>query len=290
MINFITAPVKNFLKKHFYILKVRNKFTPAVQITQRQLFLHYQQQLKREESVNLADTGFKVFSQHEEDGMLLFIFAVTGMKHKTFVDIGANDGVNSNCANLAINFGWYGLFIDSDKDAIKRGEHFYNKYPDPWDYKPVFICQQTTRENINHIINNAGFTGTIGLLSIDIDGNDYWIWEAITCISPEVVIIEAKVEFGFNDVVVPYDACYSHLTKNPLYNGASPFAINKLANRKGYRLVGANAYGHNMIFIKNELAAGFIPEVSVASILCHPKTIESLKEFELVKHFEFVKG
>lgn len=282
--------LKKLFKKYFLAYKYRNSFSPQVQITQRQLLLQHQTNYRSNVPVQLADTGFKVFSQFEEDGLLLFIFSVVGMKNKTFVDIGSNDGVNSNCANFALNFGWHGLFIDSDKDAIDIGKSFYSKYPDPWSYKPVFVCEKVNRENINAIIKNAGFEGAVDLLSIDIDGNDYWIWDAITIISPHVVIIEAKVEYGLNDAVVPYNADYSHLSKNPLYNGASPFAINKLANRKGYRLAGANAYGHNMIFVKRELAADYIPEVSVESILTHPKTRGSLEEFELVKHLEFVKG
>ena len=286
----IKSTIKTFLKKHFLIYKVRSRFTPTVQIAQRQLFLQYQHNFRNKQPVNLQDTGFKVFSQYEEDGLLLFIFAVIGMQHKTFVDIGSNDGVSSNCANFAINFNWHGLFIDCDKDAIDIGKQFYKKYPDPWAYKPVFICEKVSRENINDIITGAGFEGKVDLLSIDIDGNDYWIWDAINIISPNVVVIEAKIEYGMNDAVVPYNADYTHLKKNPLYNGASPFAINKLANRKGYRLVGANAYGHNMIFLKKDLAEDYLPEITVESILNHPKTKESLKEFELVKHFDFVKG
>ena len=167
-----------------------------MQITQRQLQTTYQDNFKSNKKIDISDTGFKIFSQFEEDGMLLFIFSVIGMKYKTFVDIGANDCINSNCANFAVNFYWHGLFIDSDKNALDIGRHFYNKHPDPWSYKPVFVCEKIDRQNINPLIKNAGFEGPVDLLSIDIDGNDYWIWEAITVISPNVVIIEAKVEYG----------------------------------------------------------------------------------------------
>ncbi len=269
---------------------VKDKFSPAVQINQRQLYLYYQQSFKEKKIIQLNDTGYKVFSQYEEDGLLAFIFAVIGTTNKTFIDIGSNDGVNSNCANFAINFGWHGLFIDNDKTAIKRGVNFYRKYPDPWSFKPRFLYMKVTRENINEAIANEGFKGPVDLISIDIDGNDYWIWDAITIVMPRVVIIEAKVEYGFNNIVVPYDAGYSHLHKNPLYNGASPVAFNNLAKRKGYRLVGANSYGHNMIFVQNDLADDYLPEVTVASILNHPSAIESFKDFDLVKHLKFIEG
>ena len=290
MLASLKQALKNFTKKYFYILLVRDKFSPAVQVSQRQLFLFYQQCVLEKKMIRLSDTGYKVFSQHEEDGLLLFIFAVIGTHNKTFVDIGSNDGINSNCANLAINFGWHGLFIDSDKAAISRGIRFYRRYPDPWSFKPRFAEAKVTRENVNAIIEKGGFKGNIDLLSIDIDGNDYWIWDAISVIEPHVVIVECKIEYGFNNVVVPYDPGYSHLTKNPLYNGASPAAFNKLAKRKGYRLAGANSYGHNMIFIKNGLADEYLPEVQLASILTHISATESFKDFDLVKHLPFVEG
>jgi hypothetical protein len=290
MLSSFTRQIKNFFKKHFYYLKVWNKFSPSVQIQQRQLFHYYQDGAKSGKRVQLKDTGFSVFSQYEEDGILLFIFACIGVSNKTFVEIGSNDGVNSNCANLAINFGWHGLFIDGDETAIKRGKHFYSKYPDPWSYPPQFICAKVTRENINDLIQNAGFKGEIDLLSIDIDGNDYWIWDALEIIAPRVVIIETHVEFGYNNVVVPYDPAYSFPGKHPVYHGASPVAMSKLANRKGYRLVGANNYGHNNIFVKNGFGDDLIPEVTVESILQHPSAKESFKLFDAIKEWKYVEG
>ena len=195
--------LKNILKHWFLILKIRNRFHPSVQIQQRALF-HYYQDCSRSGNIpKLQDTGFGVFSQNEEDGKLLFIFSIMGMANKQFVDIGSNDGINSNCANLFFNFGWYGLFIDCDKWSINRGKRFYRKYPNPLQYKPKFICEKVTPENVNQLITNAGINGEIGLLSIDIDGNDYWIWDALSVIDPKVVIIETHNEFGLNDIVVP---------------------------------------------------------------------------------------
>lgn len=290
MLKALKQSLKNFLKKHFYILKTWDKFTPAAQIGQRHLLLYYQNCLKKGNVPALKDTGFKVFSQHEEDGLLLFIFSIIGTANKTFVEIGSNDGVNSNAANLAINFGWHGLFIDCDSEAISRGKHFYKRYPDPWSYPPKFICSRVTKENINQLIKAAGFTGTVDLLSIDLDGNDYWIWDAMETIDPRVVIIETHVEFGYNNIVVPYDPNYSFPGKHPVYHGASPVAMTNLAKRKGYRLVGSNDYGHNMIFIKDGTGNEFIPEVSVESTLQHPSAIESFRLFEEIKDWEYVKG
>lgn len=281
--------IKNFLKDFFLITKVRNRFLPSSQITQRQLYHYYRDCMKTNHIPRLGETGFRVFSQFEEDGKLLFVFSILGMTNKTFIEIGADDGVNSNSANLYFNFGWHGLFIDGNKKSIKRGEKFFSKYPHPWFYKPEFVCAKVNRENINELISKAGFEGEIGLLSIDIDGNDYWIWDALEVVQPQVVIIETHNEFGLENIVVPYDPDYFFPGKHPVYHGASPVAMNNLANIKGYRLVGANEYGFNFIFVKNGLADEFIPEVTVESVLKHPSVKEGYKKFEAIKDWEYLR-
>lgn len=268
----------------------RHKLSPAVQISQRSLYHYYKDCAKKGSVPSLKDTGFKVFSQFEEDGILLFLFAVLGETNKTFVDIGSNDGVNSNCTNLAVHFGWRGLFIDGDEHCIERGKRFYNKYPNPWNYKPKFSLAKVKRENINDIIKKQGFEGEIDLLSIDIDGNDYWIWDALTIVQPRVVIIETHIEFGMNNIVVPYDANYVYPGKHPAYHGASPVAMEKLAKKKGYRLVGSNNYGHNLIFVKNGLGENLVPAVTVESTLQHPWATESFKKFEEIKDWKYENG
>jgi len=281
---------KNFLKDKFLITKIRNRFTPSVQIGQRQLYHYYKELSKKNELPPVSETGFRVFSQFEEDGKLLFIFSIIGMDNKVFIEIGSDDGVNSNSANLYFNFGWRGLFIDGNSRSINRGKKFFNKYPHPWFYKPKFLCAKVSRENINKLIEDSGFKEEVGLLSIDIDGNDYWIWDALTIIDPKVVIIETHNEFGLKNIVVPYDPDYSFPGKHPVYHGASPVAMNKLANKKGYRLVGANELGFNFIFVKNGLADTELPEVSVESVLNHPSVEEGYKTFEPIKDWDYLEG
>jgi mRNA-degrading endonuclease RelE of RelBE toxin-antitoxin system len=286
MLKYIKAILKDFL----LIFKVRNRFFSQSQIAQRQLF-HYYQDCKNKGSLpRLKDTGFRVFSQFEEDGKLLFIFSVLGMEKKTFIEIGSDDGINSNSANLYFNFGWHGLFIDGNKKSIKRGKRFFSKYPHPWFYAPKFVCAMVKRENINQLIEDAGFKGEIGLLSIDIDGNDYWVWDALDVVQPQVVIIETHNEFGFEDIVVPYDPDYFYPGKHPVYHGASPVAITKLAKQKGYRLVGANELGFNFIFVRNGLGDEFIPEVTVESVLQHPSVAEGMTKFQEIKDWKYLRN
>jgi len=233
--------------------------------------------------------GARIFSQFEEDGLLLYLDAVLELEHRSFVDIGAADGINSNCANLALNLGWHGLFIDGDPLAIARGRQFYQEHPDTQLWPPVFVEAFITRENINQLILDAGFSGPIGILSIDIDGNDYWVWEALSAVDPAVVVIETHIEFGMRDIVVPYDAQHVYPGRHPDYFSASPVAMLRLAGRKGYRLAGANRYGFNLIFVKRGLHEDRVPEASLESVLTHPRYRARLDRFEAIKDWEYEK-
>lgn len=264
------------------------KCSPSLKVAQRQLFNYYQNEIRSGRTWSLCDTGFRNFSQFEEDGILLYIFAAIGMKHRSFVDIGSGNGINSNCANLAINFGWNGLFIDGSENNINEGKLFYEKHPDTWVHPPVFEHVFVQRENINQIIEKHGLSGEIDLVSIDLDGNDYWVWDALMIVQPRVVVIETHIEFGLNSIVVPYDKDYCYPGKHPDYHGASPVAMAKLAKNKGYRLVGANIYGFNTIYVKNGIGEDILPEVTVESILSHPRNSERAKLFEPIKDWEYV--
>lgn len=280
--------IKHLLKKYFLYYYIKERFSPGVQIGQRNLLLQYRQQALSGQLPQLSETGFRVFSQFEEDGKLLFLFSLLGMNKPVFVEFGSDDGVNSNSANLYFHFGWTGLFIDGNARAIERGKRFFGRYPHPHFTPPVFVNSMITAENINALISENGFSGEIGLLSIDIDGNDYWVWKAIDVVQPQVVIIETHVEFGMRDIIVPYDPHYMFPGKHPLYHGASPVAMCKLAAKKGYRLVGANDRGFNLIFLRNDLLIDTIAEVSVESILQHPSHKLNDKLFDAVKDWEYV--
>ncbi len=282
--------IKNFIKYYFSKWIHRHKLHPSVGIQQRALFVNYLMNKKQGNFPALNSTGYKVFSQFEEDGLLLYIFALIGEGKKQFIEIGANDGINSNCSNLAIHFGWSGLFFEGDQKLIKRGQKFYSKIPSPYHPKPKYVNAFITRENINALIENNGLSGSIELLSVDIDGNDYWIWDAIDVVQPKVVVIETHIEFGTKNIVVPYDANYQFPGKHPIYHGASVVAMNKLAIKKGYRLIGASDLGINQIYIKAELAVNELPTINPETTLWHEKTIACQQLFEEIKDWEYLAG
>lgn len=287
----LKAAVQKYLSKVTSLissqLNLQAKNSLQIKINQRMLFNFYRYSITRGYRCPLSETGFRVFSQFEEDGILLYIFAAIGMEYKTFIDIGSGDGINSNCANFAVNFGWNGLFIDGNQANIERGRKYYATNPDTWAYPPTFVNAFIQRENINELIRDNSFAGGADLMSIDIDGNDYWIWDALSVVEPRVVIIETHIEFGMDSIVVPYDKDYSYPGKHPDYHGASPVAMEKLARKKGYRLVGAINYGFNTIYVKNGIGEDILPAVSVESILKHPRNKERQKLFEPIKDWEY---
>jgi hypothetical protein len=211
------------------------------------------------------DIGFRKYSQNSEDGILLFLFAVLGTTNKTVVEICASDGIQCNAANLIINHGWRALLFDGDAGAVEKGRKFYASHPDTFTLPPVFEHAWITRDNVNQLISAHGIKGDIDLLSIDMDGVDYWIWDAIDCISPRVVVAEVQCIWGTGkSVTVPYDAHFKTTFVNGfgVYSGASINAFVKLGKSKNYRLVGFERYGFNAFFIRNDVGADILPEIS----------------------------
>lgn len=214
----------------------------------------------------LSDVEFRAFSQNGEDGILLYVFALLGMGDRRCVEICSGDGIQCNTANLLINHGWHGLLIDGDESLVQQGRAFYTRHPDTFIHPPRFVCDWITRDNVNEILEKNQFTGLIDLLSLDLDGVDYWIWEAIEAVRPRVVIAEVQCLWGADRAVtVPYapDFRAQFVDGLGIYCGASLPAFVKLARRKGYRLVGVQRLGFNAVFVANGLGEEWLPEVPI---------------------------
>jgi len=242
------------------------------------------------------DVGFKVYSQSDEDGILLFLFSVIGTVGKTCVEVCAENGIECNTANLIINHGWHGLLVDGNEKAVAAGREFYRTLPETYVFPPRFACSWVTRGNVNELIAGNGFSGEVDLLSLDLDGVDYWIWEAITVVHPRVVVVEYQDILGPDRAwTVPYSDDFSagrYPTTDGLPNfcGASLRAFIKLADRKGYRLAGVNRYGYNAFFVRNGLADALIPAVEAKECFNHPKVVSGMRErFPLVKDLPWVE-
>jgi hypothetical protein len=246
---------------------------PAVKVALRHLWLDYRLRAERGERVESRDTGFRVFSQFDEDGIALWLLASLGDGPLLFVDLGAGNGVHaSNCANLALNFGFHGLFVDANAALVERGRSFYVEHPDTSLFPPSFVTARVEPDTVNDVVRAAGFTGEIDLLSIDIDGNDYWVWDALTAVQPRVVVIETHPELGRRSLVAPYAEHPGHVPGQPAHLlGASPAAMTTLARRKGYRLVAANRFGFNLFYIRDSFAESLFPALAIDDLFRHPR-------------------
>jgi len=221
------------------------------------------------------ETGLRVFSQFEEDGMLLFLLAVIGIESATYLDLGGGDGVYaSNTANLALNFGFHGVVVDGNDDAIARGRRFFANHPDSALYPPRFARAMLTRENVNAVVKAEGLQGDIDVLSIDIDGNDCWIWDALNVVRSRIVVIEVHPELGTEPILVPYDPAFDARTARPHFVGASPGAAIVIGRKLGYRLVAANRYGFNLFFVREELCGDRAPEMPLEALFRHRRARE----------------
>lgn len=231
--------------------------------------------------ISLRNTGFRVYSQHEEDGILLYLFSLIGTVNKRCVEICAGDGVECNTANLILNHRWLGLLCDGNAENIETARKFYSTHQDSRFWPPVILKRWITRSNINELISSNGFSGEIDLLSLDIDGVDYWIWKEIACISPRIVVLEFNHLWGPDaSVTVPYrDDFVARFTSNGSdYAGASLAAFVSLGKTKGYRLVGTNAIATNAFFLRDDIQCKWLPEVSSASCFDHPRAQYGMKE------------
>jgi hypothetical protein len=150
-----------------------------------------------------------------------------------------------------MNNNWKGLIIEGDASCIE----FVKRQPTYWRYDLTAVNRFIDRDNINQIFIEQGFGGKIGLLSIDIDGNDYWVWEAIDSVSPVMVITEYNSVFGSEHAItIPYDPGFQRTQAHSsnLFWGASLKALHLLAQKKGYVFVGCNSNGNNAHFIRKD--------------------------------------
>jgi hypothetical protein len=222
----------------------------------------------------------RVFSQNGEDGVLLWIFGAIGMTNRRAVEIAAGDGIECNSANLIINHGWTGLLVDGDADNVRRGREFYARCRDTAIWPPVFVHAWVTKDRVNQLLRDHGFVGEIDLLALDLDGVDYWIWEALDCVTPRVVVVEYQDIWGPDAAVtVPYrdDFRAEFGPYGPEYAGASLGAFVKLGRQKGYRLVGCERYGFNAFFVRRGLAEDVLPEIAPAECFKHPKVQHGMR-------------
>jgi hypothetical protein len=207
---------------------------------------------------SLRDVEFSVFSQFGEDGIVDWMIERSQVPDDlhSFIEFGVERYEESNTRFLLENRNWRGLVIDGNREL----ETQLRQSSLAWRHALTARSDFVTRENINKIFADCGFSGEIGLLSIDIDGNDYWIWEAIESVDPVITVCEYNAVLGdLHPIVIPYDPAFTRMLPNyfNLYYGASISALLFLAKRKGYTFVGSNSAGNNAFFVRDDYASRF---------------------------------
>ncbi len=248
---------------------------------------------------NIQLAEFKVFSQWGDDGIIQFLISYLDIppQAEKFVEFGVENYTEANTRFLLINNNWQGLIMDGSEQHMNEvmQDDIYWRYQ--LEAKPAFV----SRENINDLLKESGMTGEIGLLHIDIDGNDYFVWQAIDVISPIIVIVEYNSVFGsdkpwsipYNKDFVRTNAHYSNL-----YWGSSLPSLCDLAQEKGYHFIGCNSNGNNAFFVKKDkmkelkplsAAEGFVSSkfresrdrLGQLTFLAGPERLQAIKGMEI---------
>ena len=240
-----------FRKQRSMIKKILGHTTSMHQYLIHQELSSLRNSARHRNPKSLAPFGYKVYSQNDEDGIIREIFTRIGTTNKTFVEFGVDDG--KECNTFALLFDdWRGLWIDACAkyiDSIKK------------NLAPVISAGQLmvaksfiTRDNINATISSHIKDAEIDLLSVDIDGNDYHVFNAIDCINPRVVIMEYNAKFA-----PPIRFCMDYDERHEFAHddcfGASLKFLEIHLAEKGYCLVGCNLTGLNAFFVRQDLVS-----------------------------------
>lgn len=203
---------------------------------------------------DITNAEFRVFSQGGEDGILQFLIRRVSIPMRQFVEFGVEGYREANTRLLLLKDCWTGLVMDSNMQHIHRIEESDLRWRHGLDSR----CARVTAENVEDLLRDSGIAEDFGLLSIDVDGNDYWIWRAVRSFRPRIVICEYNSLFGKNRAVtVPYrpDFDREKAHHSSIFFGASLRALWMLAQDKGYRLIGVTRNGVNAFFVREDVAS-----------------------------------
>ncbi len=222
--------------------------------SEKKIFLKgqiYANEIKKKKIIkNFKEVEFSAFSQFGEDGIISWLISKIPNLEKIFIEIGTEDYWESNTRFLLKSMNWKGYLIEGSEKYVKKikSQRIY------WQNNIQAINEFVSKENINKIISNNIKEKNIGLLSIDIDGNDLWILKEIDTISPDIIICEFNTVFGdIHKIVVPYDEEFNRDTKHysKIYFGCSIKALIDIMSKKDYYFLGTSSTGINAFFVKS---------------------------------------
>lgn len=271
---------------------VEQKATGALQISLQQQLAAHRERLRRGEPLPpLEEVEFRVFSQNGEDGILLYLLALVGWERRRFVEIGIQDGWECNCANLAKHLGWEGVFVEGDSASVALARQQFAWDPGTKNSDCRVLEAWVSRENVNELLADQGGAE---VFSLDIDGMDWWVWDALEAVRPRIAVVEYNAAFGpERALTVPYRPVFDRWAEHPsgLYYGASLAALERLGQRKGYRLVGCDAAGVNAFFVRDDAAPAALEAVPGARAFrenrLQNRSVPFAQQFEAIAHLPF---
>lgn len=232
------------------------------------------EQSRQRGGTGIAGHEFKVFSQWGEDGIIQRLVAEVPIAEPTFIEFGVEDFSEANCRFLMVKDNWRGLVIDGDPaniDRLRRRRWF-------WQHDLQAVAAFITPDNIDDLLAQSGFGSDLGLLSIDIDGQDYWVLAAITTMRPRLLVVEYNAVFGPQRAIsVPRDDGFrrGRAHASNLYYGASLAAFGHWAANHGYSLVGTGSAGVNAFFVRDDVRPASLPALGVAEAFTPSRFRES---------------
>jgi len=219
--------------------------------------------------MRLWDVEWKVQSQNMEDGIIWYLFSVLGTTNKRAVEVSVQSGIECNTANLVLHGGWDVLMFDGSEENRANGLQWYSTHEEV--IQPKFVAAWVTVENIEGFVREQGFLGDLDLLSVDIDGIDYWLLQKLLdFVNPRVIVLEYQDILGPNlSVTVPYDPKFSwQKDYGSDYGGASLGAFIKLGKKRGYRFIGCEGLGFNAFLLRNDVGREYFDEVTPQTSGC----------------------
>jgi hypothetical protein len=246
--------------------------------------------------LNFNDFEFKIFSQWGDDGLIQYLIKNIKIENEIFIEFGVSDYSESTTRFLMMNNNWKGFVMDGSEENIRR----LKNQPWYWMYSLKSKAAFITKDNINGLLAETGFKN-IGLLHIDLDGNDAHILSELDLreLNPAIIIMEYNAVFGKERAItVPYDKDFIRTEKHysNLYFGASLAGLAYIAKNKGYGLVGCTLAGNNAYFVRNDLLNETIKEKTIEEAYILSKARESRnKDYTLSyldgdDRYEIIKG
>ena len=215
----------------------------------------------------LERSGFKVHSEYDEDGIIAEIFRRIGATNRQCIEFGAGNGTE-NCTGFLLMQGWKTLWIDGGDDFLPTVNVAWK--PEMERGQLVARHEFITVDTIDGIIRDAGFSGEIDLLVVDLDGNDYHFLENINAAAPRVICAEYNANIGPHidwKMARKDDYVWGGLDDR---TGVSLKALEIMLGRRGYTLVGCSVAGVNSFFVRTDLVGDRFADPFTAENHYHP--------------------